>query len=98
MIAAVSEAIGADMDIGFRIGEAADTELIVDQILQAGDGLFESLLDGVVPGIRARQFLRMAVNGARSGLFDDGAVASAQRARGGDERVVGRGGPFRRAV
>jgi ribosomal protein S18 acetylase RimI-like enzyme len=67
------------MDIGFRIGEAADTELIVDQILQAGDGLFESLLDGAVPGIRARQFLRLAVKDEDSPLgFGNAIIAEGE--------------------
>jgi ribosomal protein S18 acetylase RimI-like enzyme len=83
MIAAVSKVTEADMDIGFRIGEAADTELIVDRILQAGDGLFESLLDGVVPGIRARQFLRMAVKDEDSPLNSSNAII----AEGGGEAV-----------
>jgi ribosomal protein S18 acetylase RimI-like enzyme len=72
------------MDISFRIGEAGDAELIVDLILQAGDGLFESLLDGVVPGVRAKQLLRMAVKGEESPLnFANAIVAE------GDGAVVG---------
>lgn len=72
------------MDISFRIGEAADAELIVDLVLQAGDGLFESLLDDVVPGVRAKQLLRMAVKGEDSPLnFGNAIVAE------GDGEVVG---------
>ncbi|WP_395022678.1 GNAT family N-acetyltransferase [Dongia sp.] len=72
------------MDISFRIGEAADAELIVDMVLQAGDGLFESLLDGVVPGVRAKQLLRMAVKGEGSPLnFGNAIVAE------GNGAVVG---------
>ena len=78
------EQLKATMDISFRIGEAADAELIVDLVLQAGDGLFESMLDGVVPGVRAKQLLRMAVKGEESPLrFGNAIVAE------GDGAVVG---------
>jgi ribosomal protein S18 acetylase RimI-like enzyme len=72
------------MDISFRIGEAGDAELIVDLVLEAGEGLFESLLDGVVPGIRAKQFLRLAVKDEDSPLNFANAIVAV-----GEGKVVG---------
>lgn len=56
------------MDIEFRFGQEADTHLIADYIIAAGDGVFESMLDGVVPGVGAREFVCMAVNAQESPL------------------------------
>lgn len=56
------------MDFEFRFGTAADAPLIAEQIIAAGDGLFESMLDGIVPGVGAREFVRMAVNAEDSPL------------------------------
>jgi ribosomal protein S18 acetylase RimI-like enzyme len=72
------------MEIEFRLGREADTELIVGYVLQAGDGLFESLLDGVVPGVGAKQFLRLAVKDEASPLNYGNAILAE-----GENQVVG---------
>lgn len=49
------------MDFEFRFGQEADAHVVADLVIAAGDGLFESMLDDIVPGVGARQFVRMAV-------------------------------------
>lgn len=56
------------MEFEFRFGTGADAPLIADLVIEAGDGLFESMLDGIVPGVGAREFVRMAVNADESPL------------------------------
>jgi len=49
------------MAIKVRFGRAEDVPLICSYILQAGDGLFEFLLGGIVPGVDPKRLLRFAV-------------------------------------
>lgn len=49
------------MEISIRFGQVEDTEVVTDFILHAGAGLFEFLLNGLIPGVNARNLLRMAV-------------------------------------
>ena len=45
----------------FRFGEADDIPAIRDFILDAGAGLFEYMLDRALPGVSARQLIKLAV-------------------------------------
>lgn len=72
------------MNIEFRLGREADIELIIGYILRAGDGLFESLLDGVLPGVGAKQLLRLAVKDESSPLNYGNAILAE-----GENQVVG---------
>jgi ribosomal protein S18 acetylase RimI-like enzyme len=49
------------MDVSLRFGEATDAPLIADYALKAGGGLFEFLLDGVLPFVTAESLLRLAI-------------------------------------
>jgi ribosomal protein S18 acetylase RimI-like enzyme len=49
------------MDVSLRFGEATDAAVIADYALKAGGGLFEFLLDGVLPFVNAESLLRLAV-------------------------------------
>ncbi|HLO76422.1 MAG TPA: GNAT family N-acetyltransferase [Magnetospirillum sp.] len=62
------------MDFDLRFGQEADAPLIADLVIEAGAGLFESMLDGIVPGVDARHFVRMAINGEDSPLRFDNAI------------------------
>ena len=44
-----------------RQGMPEDADVIADGIVEAGDGIFEHLLDGLLPGIGAGDLIRMAV-------------------------------------
>lgn len=56
------------MDISIHFGETDDIPTIADFVIAAGDGLFEFLLDGIVPMVRARDLIRMAVGDSESVL------------------------------
>src|SRR5262249_34674588 len=49
------------MDLTLRFGEATDAAIIAGYALKAGGGLFEFLLDGVLPFVTAESLLRLAV-------------------------------------
>jgi len=66
------------MTFEFRFGGEADIPLIADMVIAAGDGLFESLLDDLVPGVGVRQFVRMAVGSEDSPLGYANAVLAEQ--------------------
>ncbi len=62
------------MDVTVRFGENDDSAAITNFIMSAGDGLFEFLLDGILPGIKARELIRMAVTDATSPLVYSNAL------------------------
>lgn len=62
------------MEISIRFGQVEDTEVVTDFILKAGAGLFEFLLNGLIPGVNARNLLRMAVVDVNSVLCYSNAV------------------------
>ncbi len=72
------------MDFDFRLGEEADSSIIADFIIAAGDGLFQSMLDGIIPGVGAVQFVRMAVKSEDSPLNAQRAILAEY-----DGRVMG---------
>lgn len=72
------------MDFEFRFGQEADAARITDFVIEAGDGLFESMLDGIVPGVGARQFVRMAVTAEDSPLNFANAILAER-----DGRIAG---------
>ncbi len=49
------------MTLDIRFGTSADTAAIADFILMAGSGIFEQLFEGLLPGMTARDVLRVAV-------------------------------------
>lgn len=49
------------MPLDIRFGTGADTPAVADFILTAGSGIFEQLFDGLLPGMKARDVLRVAV-------------------------------------
>lgn len=62
------------MDISIRFGQVEDVEVVTDFIIHAGAGLFEFLLNGIIPGVNARNLLRMAVVDVESVLCYSNAV------------------------
>jgi len=50
------------MEISFRFGQAEDIDAVADLVIDAGGGLYEFLLDGLVPGVSARNMIRYAVS------------------------------------
>lgn len=66
------------MDFEFRFGQEADAAAITRFVIEAGDGLFESMLDGIVPGVGAKQFVRMAVTAEDSPLNFANAILAEQ--------------------
>lgn len=69
------------MSFEFRFGQEADAPIVADFVAKAGDGLFESLLDGIVPGVGSREFVRMAVNTSDSPLHYANAVIAEEEGR-----------------
>jgi len=59
-----------------RLGAAADTRLIAELMLRAGGGLFEQLLEDILPGVGAEPLLALAlaINQADSAFGCDNAV------------------------
>lgn len=49
------------MTLDIRFGTSEDTAAIADFILKAGAGIFEQLFEGLLPGMTARDVLRVAV-------------------------------------
>lgn len=49
------------MTVNVRLGQSEDVAALVDHILAAGDGLFEHLFNGLLPGLGARDAVRFAV-------------------------------------
>lgn len=62
------------MDISIRFGQVEDVEVVTDFVIHAGAGLFEFLLNGLIPGVSARNLLRMAVVDVDSVLCYSNAV------------------------
>ena len=62
------------MSFSLRFGHIDDAALITDFVLEAGGGLFEFLLDGILPGVRARQLIRISVSEDDSALSYSNAV------------------------
>lgn len=51
----------AHMTLDIRFGTSADTASVADFILAAGSGIFEQLFEGLLPGMTARDVVRVAV-------------------------------------
>jgi ribosomal protein S18 acetylase RimI-like enzyme len=62
------------MDVSLRFGEVTDAAIVADYALKAGGGLFEFLLDGVLPLVTAEHILRLAVVNDGSVLHYSNAV------------------------
>ena len=62
------------MDLSLRFGEATDAAVVADYTLKAGGGLFEFLLNGVLPLVTAEHLLRLAVVNEDSVLHYSNAV------------------------
>jgi ribosomal protein S18 acetylase RimI-like enzyme len=69
------------MDVSLRFGEATDAAIIADYALKAGGGLFEFLLDGVLPFVTADSLLRIAVVSADSALHYSNSVLAELESR-----------------
>lgn len=67
------------MDVSLRFGNAEHAELVADNILRAGGGLFEYLLDGVLPLVRAVDLLKLAIMDEGSALHFSNAVFAEHR-------------------
>lgn len=50
------------MEISFRFGQAEDIDAVADLVIDAGGGLYEFLIGGLVPGVSARDMIRYAVS------------------------------------
>lgn len=62
------------MATSLRFAQAEDTSTVADFILEAGAGLFEFLLNGLLPGVRAKQLLQIAVTDESSVLNYSNAI------------------------
>ena len=62
------------MTFHVRFATADDALLIAEFIQMAGAGVFEQLLDGVLPTIKAAEILPLAVTEQTSPLYFDNAV------------------------
>lgn len=62
------------MDIQLRFGQVEDTAQIAALVQDAGAGIFEFLLNGLVAGVDASDLLKMAVSDADSPLSHTNAV------------------------
>jgi ribosomal protein S18 acetylase RimI-like enzyme len=69
------------MDVSLRFGEATDAAVVADYALRAGSGLFEFLLNGVLPLVTAEHILRLAVVNEGSVLHYSNAVLAELEAR-----------------
>lgn len=65
-----------DQPVTFRLGTPADTRVIAELMLRAGGGLFEQLLEDIMPGVGAEPLLALAlaINQADSAFGCDNAV------------------------
>lgn len=72
------------MDFDFRFGESDDIPVIRDFVLEAGAGIFEFMLDGILPGVKARHLLKLAVAEESANL----AFSNALLAETADGRVA----------
>lgn len=50
------------MELSIRFGQAEDIDAVADLVVDAGGGLYEFLLGGLVPGVSARDMIRYAVS------------------------------------
>lgn len=50
------------MTLRIRFGAADDSSALADFIIQAGNGIFEQLFGGLVPGVGVKDILRLAVS------------------------------------
>ena len=69
------------MDVTLRFAEADDSEIVAGYALRAGAGLFEFLLDGVLPLVGAADLLRLAVINGDSVLHYSNAVLAELRSK-----------------
>lgn len=69
------------MTLDIRFGQAEDTHAIADYIITAGNGLFEHLFDGLLPGMSAREVVRMAVADGNSSLNFSNAILVEENGR-----------------
>lgn len=65
---------GPTMTLDIRFGTSADTQTVADFVLAAGAGIFEQLFEGLLPGMTARDVLRVAVADDSSPLNFSNAV------------------------
>ncbi len=72
------------MAVSLRLARVEDSDVVVESILEAGAGLFESLLNGLLPGLGAQQLLRVAVADEASALCYANAILAES-----DGEVVG---------
>lgn len=56
------------MTLNIRFGDADDVDIIIEFVLQAGNGIFEHLFDGLMPLMSAQDVLRLAVTDEHSPL------------------------------
>jgi ribosomal protein S18 acetylase RimI-like enzyme len=56
------------MDIELRLATPSDTAAVVDFVLDAGGGLFEQMLEGVIPGVPLRDLVALSVSDEDSSL------------------------------
>ena len=64
--------------VDLRLGTAGDTRFVAEQMLRASGGLFEQLLDDIMPGIGAEPLLglALAINQADSAFGCDNAIVA----------------------
>lgn len=62
------------MPVSLRLAQVEDATVVVESILEAGAGLFESLLNGLLPGLGAKQLLRVAVTDEASAFCYTNAI------------------------
>ncbi|CCG42894.1 GNAT family N-acetyltransferase [Magnetospirillum molischianum] len=67
------------MDI--RFGTADDIAFIADFIVAAGAGIFEQVFEGVLPGVKANDVLRMAVSDSNASLHFSNALLAEEQGR-----------------
>lgn len=64
------------MPVDIRFGTADDTGVLSELILDAGEGIFEQLFHGVVPGLTAAHVVRLAVADAQGALSHANALVA----------------------
>jgi ribosomal protein S18 acetylase RimI-like enzyme len=73
------------MNVSYHMAEEEDLETVLDLTIRAGDGMYEAMLGGVVPGISARRLLRLALKAEESPL----SLGNTLVARDEEGRTVG---------
>lgn len=64
-----------------RFGTADDIDALAALVLEAGEGIFEQLFEGVMPGLHAGQVVRLAVADTGSALSHTNAVVAEEAGR-----------------